>query len=315
MNVFCKLKNLIFLHNPGNNSAKRRQYKFHYCAIRGFPKSGTNWVGNLLRLHPGIFVGGEYAFGGLARSRDEILTDLYWTQFSGPVMREVFKDQFSQMIRELMIWDAGNHMPLVGVRWICDQTPSRVNPIILDDQRIIYVVRDIRDVIVSRAYHLLRVNGTWGLQDFPRMHAKVEKYQGNLKFFTENPELLLDDPDWVMTNAASWAGHVKEALELRDEFEKSGSPELMVIKYEDLHADIESSRESMYRFLELDPTDAKALDSGKVKTTPGFEKEQPQQFYRKGAIGDWKNYFNEELNEVVQGEAGEILNTLSYELE
>ena len=68
--------------------------------------------------------------------------------------------------------------------------------------------------------------------------------------------------------------------------------------------------EKIYMFLGLDPKKAKPLNE---LTKPGFEKENPGTFYRKGAVGDWKNYFTEESKKWFKEEAGDALILAGYE--
>jgi len=87
---------------------------------------------------------------------------------------------------------------------------------------------------------------------------------------------------------------------------------VMSIRYEDLHQETEKIRQTMYRFLDLDASRALPLDSGRHKTSPGFVEEDPQSLYRKGSIGDWKNYFSPSTNQVFEEFAGDTLSRHGY---
>ena len=80
-------------------------------------------------------------------------------------------------------------------------------------------------------------------------------------------------------------------------------PHLKVIQvqYESFHAAIEEQRKALYEFLEVDPALATAIPDSMM---PGHKKENPNQFFRKGVVGDWKNYMTDEAREWVNIEAG-----------
>ena len=80
--------------------------------------------------------------------------------------------------------------------------------------------------------------------------------------------------------------------------------------YEDLHRDIEQQRKRLYEFLEVDPDQAAELS---FNTEPGFEKEIPNRFLRKGAVGDWKNYMTPAAMDSFLKHAGDTMEQLGYE--
>ena len=62
--------------------------KRHFFFICGCFKSGTNWVQNLLNLHPHVQVQGEFHFEVLRNAVDQ-LTSVYWFLGSDPALRHV----------------------------------------------------------------------------------------------------------------------------------------------------------------------------------------------------------------------------------
>lgn len=289
--------------------------QLRFFAIRGFPKSGTNWLSSLMNLHPLVFSSGEFGFSRLAESRDYIDQQLPWTVCNTPGMRGRLDAAFEEMIKSLMVDNARvRNAALADKLWIGDKTPSQAYPPVIKNSKCLYIVRDVRDVTVSRAYHLLRVRGVWGLKAFPKMMEKMEKFDGNLQYFKDNPHHLLDDTSWVKSNIQGWVKNVSQVIGDDTDNLKHTYPSyhVQVVRYEDLHTHVEVERDRCYRFLGLDPSQALSLDSGKIKTSPGFANERPQEFYRKGVVGDWKNYFNDALAALVMEEAGTILKKLGY---
>ena len=76
--------------------------------------------------------------------------------------------------------------------------------------------------------------------------------------------------------------------------------------------DVESVRRRMYEFLGEDPGEALPL-SAETRTTAGFDKEDPQSFWRHGQVGDWKRYSTDEFKRWFKAAAGDVLAELKYE--
>lgn len=288
--------------------------RLNFFSIRGFPKSGTNWLSNLMNLHPQIFSSGEFGFTKLSEARDYFQDNLTWTVCNSTPMAGRLDSAFENMIKGLMLDNAKINSTILTKTWLGDKTPSRAYPPTIANSKCLYVIRDVRDVTVSRAYHLLRVKGVWGLKDFPKMLEKMERFDGNLQYFKDNPSKLLDDYDWVRDNARVWAENVEQVVGDTSFHWQKRYPMYVVkpVYYERLHTDVESERALCYEFLGIDPAQALPLDSGFFKTSPGFNSERPQAFYRKGSVGDWQNYFNDALENIVLEEAGNALRQSGY---
>ena len=81
------------------------------------------------------------------------------------------------------------------------------------------------------------------------------------------------------------------------------------IKYEDLHKDVEGQRDKLFKFLKVKPRLAAKIE-GHLK--PGFSEERPGEFLRKGAVGDWENYFTDDAKTWFKEEAGSELIQQGY---
>lgn len=267
-----------------------------------------------MKLHPEIGVTGEWGFSRLAEGREHILQTATWTACHSPHMAGSLDTAFERMIKKLMIEQASSKLLFSRIKCLGDKTPSKAYPPVIKKSKCLYIIRDIRDVIVSRAYHLLRVDGTWGLKSSPEMMQKLEAYGDNLQYFKDHPEQLLQDIDWVRDNAKIWARAVEQVLDAEEQGLTQLYPNysVKIVRYENLHRDIETERKDCYTFLGVDPQKSLPLDSGPTKTSPGFDTERPQAFYRKGIIGDWKTYFSEAATQAVLAEAGHLLERLGY---
>ena len=111
----------------------------------------------------------------------------------------------------------------------------------------------------------------------------------------------------VRESLAWWSNQLK-----RDEQAVELFPKLKIrfVRYEDLHRDTSGERAALFEFLDVDPKRAAKIE-GDLK--PGFTKERPSEFLRKGKVGDWKNYFTEQTIEWFKEEAGEQLIKYNYE--
>jgi hypothetical protein len=137
--------------SPRCNDTSNAKFLF----VRGFMRSGTNWVGNLLNLHPKISCSGEFYFDEIQAVRDKLIQSGY-SLLSHPVVKKAADECFEEFIKTC-IMSAGNLKKKKNVIWYGDRTPRDIEPILVSGGRYFLVIRDPRDIIVSWAYHLLRL--------------------------------------------------------------------------------------------------------------------------------------------------------------
>ena len=92
------------------------------CFLSGHARSGTNWVGSLLALHPKVHVRGEYHFEALLRGVDDFFRREWHVAAGGPA-REVAQRYFVETVRQTILATA-HEKP--SATWLCDQTPRRI---------------------------------------------------------------------------------------------------------------------------------------------------------------------------------------------
>jgi hypothetical protein len=126
----------------------------------------------------------------------------------------------------------------------------------------------------------------------------------------ESPGLLGVEA-WVRYHARRWAEQTGDDAAAIETARRSGTP-VLTVRYEDLHANTEGWRRRMYEFLGVSPGEAAPL-SVKTRTAPGFPTEDRTSFYRKGQVGDWKNFATTEFRRWFKEEAGEVLLAHGYE--
>lgn len=152
-------------------------------------------------------------------------------------------------------------------------------PQVISESRVIYLYRNPKDLVVSW-YHFQRLN--------PIYH-----FTGSFDQFFEH--FLKDQVAY-----GSYWGNLRSWWELRDK------PNVLLLSYEDMHADLEGVVRKVASFLgkELNEEQITGIASHctldnmrsnpmtNASAMPALKGEG--QFLRKGVIGDWQNYFSDE---------------------
>uniref|UniRef100_G3T5G3 Sulfotransferase n=2 Tax=Loxodonta africana TaxID=9785 RepID=G3T5G3_LOXAF len=151
--------------------------------------------------------------------------------------------------------------------------------------KMIYLCRNVKDVAVSYYYFHLMVPAHPNPGTFPEF---VEKFM--------NGEVPY----------GSWYKHVKSW------WEKSKSPNILFLFYEDMHEDIRKEVIKVIHFLGREPSEelvetiVNHTSFQEMKNNPTtnytaipdeFMNQKVSPFMRKGIVGDWKNHFTVALNE------------------
>ena len=281
--------------------------------LRGFPRSGTNWVGNLLNLHPRVSCTGEYHFETIYHAMHRVFALPWQLSSHDPVHAEV-RAAFEELVRRGVAAGCEQFRP--GAAWHGDRTPRDLQPMVAGG-RYIWIVRDGRDVAVSWTIHQVR-RGREVIEASVRSPAQrhllglVDLFAANPNLFDEQPELLLADEACVREIARDWSNRLRCDLVAAAEMESPESDSrLLRVRYEELHADPGMQQERLYRFLELDPAEAAPV-SAETQTAPGFSQSDPTSFLRKGQIGDWRNYFTDQARAWFHDVAGDALVRAGY---
>lgn len=213
---------------------------FHLFAVRGHGKSGTNWVRNVLNLHPEINCIGEMNIDAelhvrslFPSSTKEKFPDLptiqskqwFFRQYEKAV-EEGGKDLYARLVLEasqqlghLNSKTDTNGELLEDVHVVGEHSPQKIGFPFIKKLPTIYIVRDGRDVIVSWAFHLLNMcikqnNEECDLYDSidgnltrrAQLRRKMETHKADPQHFINNPQDLFtaEDSFWVRALARSW---------------------------------------------------------------------------------------------------------------
>jgi len=284
---------------------------YNYFFVRGAPaRSGTNWVCNLLNLHPEVYCTGEFNLSPLKLLLDEIIFIQHKILFFNPRTCAILIKNFEKMIRDC-IFNVCEKEIDENVKLLGDRTPVRLIPELIRDSSHFLIYRDGRDVLVSLIYHYFNIDYDNKFFNIESIEDKKLKFKKNSNYFKENPSELLTDEKFVKEFANEWVKHMNlNSYDIKKIPEVREKSQIMVIRYESLFKDTEKIRNEMYKFLGLDPLLAKPLDE---LTSPGFKKENFKSHYRKGQPGDWKNYFTENTCKWFKEIAGQKLIDLGYE--
>ncbi|MDG2013028.1 MAG: sulfotransferase domain-containing protein [Pirellulaceae bacterium] len=287
-----------------------------FFAFRGFMKSGTNWVCKLLNLHPQISCIGELHLQSIYETvqadmrRLSIMENRLLQQHDhgtplehGSQVRQVVRANLQAMLRKTLTDLADPQATVIGER-----TPHTLQPLIIKDAPQITLIRDARDVLISRFFHLYNhPEVSRVFQRFPILQPRLKAFQVNRWYFRENPEQLLATEEMVRESMRWWREHLES--DRRTQMTHPGL-RVLTLKYEDVHARVNLCCRQMYEFLDVDPELAEPIPDF---LQPGLKQERPGEFNRKGQVGDWRNYVFDDAKRWIKEEVGEELIRQGYE--
>ncbi len=171
-------------------------------------------------------------------------------------------------------------------------------------KKVIYLVRDGRDVAVSYYYHL-------------KKYGKLEK---TVEF---SEYLNLFNLGNCYDEFGSWEAHIHSWLDCG----LASSEDFLLIRYEDVKHDTVNSFTKVLKFLNLDIDQErveKAIHASSLENMKELENQQQDlgkhlkfsdksiKFVRNGATGDWHNLFSKSDLDIFLAKHGDALKRLDY---
>ena len=296
--------------------------------VLGYQRSGTTWLATLLRAHPEVHCDGE---GHFHRGDDHrrYLPDCLascgelkqwatehsnlWCHgrdvsedaefFAAAITRAVF-DRVATHTQKRLVGDKSG---LVGPKAVASL--HRMFP----GARVLHLVRDPRDVAVSKCFHLWRGVADAAIELPPGEEAIRSAYLNDSQAFGANG-LSIFHHDFLRAFAEEWATWVPACRELGRELFRERYFEL---SYEGLHGDTHEVLNAVLTFLgaSVDPAIvrtcvAEASFNSQSGRSPGHL--DVASYFRKGIVGDWATYFTPEDIVVLEKLAGAAMQRMGY---
>jgi len=273
--------------------------------LASFPKSGNTWfrifLANLARADEGpADINNLDERGGIASSRHEF--EAATLLDSGFVTHDDI-DELRRKIYERAAAEADEQ------RWIkvhdaYTLAPSGLPMFGIAGTRVVYLVRDPRDVAVSFAHHLAT--------SVDRAIDLMNKPDGAFC----NPRKGLANQ--LRQKLLGWSGHVASWLDQTD-------LPVTFLRYEDSRADTMKNFSSALEFASRTATPKEIADAIRYadfselqhqESKMGFGERNPaaKSFFRSGRVGDWRETLTAEQIDRVEQAHGSMMRRLGYKL-
>lgn len=250
--------------------------------VIGFPKSGNTWLARLL--------------ADVTNSNIAVAND-----------RDVV--------------NAADNSAKRGGRFIIHKVHAIKDPDEVSKDKVVYIVRDVRDVLVSAFFFAngfvnkarVKINNKSSLAMLWRAYYRHQVRRMNKHWCGNELSVLMN---WIHGNknvVGDWSSHLMFWVD---------RPNVVVVKYEDLLQDPEIELRKILNALNLDVSDeiirGAVLNQSFAKKKMDFLNvgdEKNANFLRSGKIGDWKNYNAPSLTKEIEGRHAVAMNRFGYQLE
>lgn len=291
--------------------------------IFGHARSGTTLLTRLARLHPEVHCNYQAHFF----TRRPLLKSLV----DSPEAEEWLRRKSNR-------WNQGRDLsPLVlraaadfimerdaakeGKMIVGDKSPSstihgqavRDMHAVYPDAKLIYTVRDGRDVLVSERFRNLVEESKFLKQEDKHIIQELRKDQSQ---FTNGTRSIFTDA-FIQRVAKGWVENLRE---MEDEGKRLYSENYFSLCYEDLLARPFDEMTKLWNFLSVKKTDASLEERIKTEITSNPDEEWQTKrnediasFLPKGQAGNWKRLFTEKDKSLFKEVAGGMLIKWGYE--
>jgi LPS sulfotransferase NodH len=170
-------------------------------------------------------------------------------------------------------------------------------------RKCLYLYRDPRDTLLSYYFYMkaFRTDEDVVFERIGGEGVLTAKTEQTISFDSE--EFM----DFLLKHASEWAAHVEAWLAAGGVF---------TLSYEELHRDFVDKLAAIAAYLDIQPVvELAKVEKEYVHQFRRFLTGDARQFFRKGIVGDWRNWFSEEHVGVVAAATGDLLVRLGYEKE
>ncbi len=200
---------------------------------------------------------------------------------------------------------------------------------VFPEARVVHVLRDGRDVCVSKRFHTLRQKAFFPGDERSRALAwfnrhgvsrrAVRAIQRRTGLFGESwyRDVGEEGPLFSEASLTKYAAEWVLSAEYVRSFERERPDQVLTVRYEDLRADTSQQLARMLSFLGADASAAvveeivERNDFDRLKKS--HQVEGKRSFFRKGKSGDWRNHFTPSDTALFKRLAGDLLVELGYE--
>jgi hypothetical protein len=276
----------------------------NFFFVCGAPKSGTTWLQRVLDAHPEVCCSGEGHFmerfsvplAKVIRDYNEQVAVVARNVYEGkPYYEPVDQTSFDAVVRSFIIQRMVARSAGSQVRWIGDKTPRYTRHLtqlhrLFPNGKFVNIVRDPRDVAMSRLHHALR---------------SKRNYLANLSA----PESL----QFLREGADDWVRSVQPVFE----FETANPGCLINVRYETMIEQPAAEARKVFGFLGVSTADDVIAE---VVRTTSFEAqsgrkpgtEDTRSFLRKGVAGDWVGRLEGPALDALVEACGDHIRRLGY---
>lgn len=270
--------------------------------IVGCQKSGTSWMQGLLGSHPQVVCQGEACFGNFLTGLLSQALSKYNTMQRAGLINIFDNEDGIEIVRHAACvlqrkWVQASENP-ESIRVIAEKTPEHALALDILEQlfpsmRVIHIIRDGRDGVISGWHHNIRENET-------NFRARFPTQSDYARYFVES--------HWIsyIAKARAWgAVHQENYHELQ---------------YEHALDEPFANAKAIFEFLNVaadDQTINNAVDASSFqKMSGGRDNGQVDNasHMRKGVAGGWQSELDQESVRIFEEIGGELLSSLGYSL-
>jgi hypothetical protein len=291
--------------------------------IFGHARSGTTMLTRLIRLHPEVHCNYQAHFFTRPPLLQSLVMDEEVAAWLGRGSNRWNRgrDLSPVVLRAVADFILERDARHVGKRIVGDKSPSslldgeavRLARQVYPDARLIYIVRDGRDAVISHRF-----------QAFVEFPERLSKKDLDIRAeFIQNPDPFLKGERSIFTEQGlrrAAEGWVRNVVETEQEGKKLYGEQYCSLRYEDMLKQPWEEMSRLWAFLGASPPTLElrqALDA-EMKQNPDSEWQQQKaqdiaRALRKGRQGTWRELFTPRDREIFDQIAGETLKTWGYE--